>query len=229
VDVKEDNSIQEHLMQVKASWAKKDAEAAAVAPPAKGKPPKGVPQADEALIRQQRSKESRERFLQNLRGVFLPYVKDGKPVLSFEDEPGLRRAPILDPSQYRIEEPIACPQELLSQQYEEGAPADPDSTQHLNPVAQGVSTPNPAGAPPTTSLAPHVAAYFKTMVAEAYDMANKVALDNKTRRCALAAKVLENANQYWVVHRPDKQPNVLESSFVEEDKGKGKPAPKGKK
>ena len=101
VDVKEDNSIAEQIIAIKASWSRQgeeqeqDPKAKAKAAKTAGK---NQPVVDEASARFTKAKESRDRFLANRKGVFLPYSQNGKLFLRPEDEPGARMMPMANPT-----------------------------------------------------------------------------------------------------------------------------------
>lgn len=232
VEVKEDNSIQEHLMQVKASWAKKESEQAAAAAggaQAKGgkaAAAKGQPVVDEASLRQQRSKESREKFLSNLKGVFLPYHKEGKNFLEYHDEPGLRKAPIFPPSARQTvhltasTEPSPCVTTTAT-------PSAPVAA----PNAAAGAAAAAAGQAAATQLAPHVIQLFKTLTTDLFDEVNALAQNLKNEKKEVNKQISETTNEYWVLHRPDRsgaQGGESGNAAADDDKGK-KPPPKGGK
>jgi len=91
IDVKEDASVNEATNAMKQSWSRKDD---AAAPPAKGAKAGGKGQAvDESAARFAKAKESRDKFLANRHGIFMPHVNatTSKAVLSPADDPNGHR------------------------------------------------------------------------------------------------------------------------------------------
>lgn len=91
IEVKEDASVNEATNAVKQSWSRKDDAPAA---PAKGGKGAGKGQTvDESAARFAKAKESRDKFLANRHGVFLPFVSSttNKPVLTPADDPNGHR------------------------------------------------------------------------------------------------------------------------------------------
>jgi hypothetical protein len=121
LELKEDNSINEQITAIKASWSKpKDSDVPE--PQGKGKaaapkPAKGQPVVDEATIRFQKAKESRDKYLMNRKGIFIPYNNNGKVVLNAEDEPAGRMIPMAPPQPHngtvRIHEGVGASGGLL--------------------------------------------------------------------------------------------------------------------
>jgi hypothetical protein len=105
VDVKEDATVNEAANAIKQQWSRKD-DGSAPPPAAKGaKPAKGQP-VDESATRFAKAKESRDKFLANRHGVFVPYVNAaGKTILSADqDDNGHRLAAPSPPQPLEIRE-----------------------------------------------------------------------------------------------------------------------------
>jgi hypothetical protein len=121
LELKEDNSINEQITAIKASWSKpKDSDVPETQGKGKAaapKPAKGQPVVDEATIRFQKAKESRDKYLMNRKGIFIPYNNNGKVVLNAEDEPAGRMIPMAQPQPHngtvRIHEGVGASGGLL--------------------------------------------------------------------------------------------------------------------
>lgn len=108
-ELKEDSSIADALSAVKQGWGRKEAEeraaALAVSSGKRQAATKKVNAKDEQQMTETigahfaRAKEARERFLQNRKGIFLPYLntETGQPVLDALSDPTLRFVPLVPP------------------------------------------------------------------------------------------------------------------------------------
>lgn len=209
VELREDNTIVEHLNSVKASWGKREAEGQAAAPAAKAaKPAKGQVVMDDTAVRQQKAKESRERYLANKKGIFQPVVtKEGTKLLKFDDDPHLRLAPILKPAEQST--PVARVNPFKPAALS-GAPSDDVTISAIAPIA-------PA-APPM--LGPYLTNVFRAEQTLILDGTNAMTTDSRQLRKTQLAQLQESVQAYWHVQRPDKAAPV--ELLVEDDKSKPK-------
>ena len=73
LEITDDTATAEETARIRAAWAKRDHPDEPV-PQQKGRPPKGQPLVDESVVRAQKAKEARLRFLANPTGIFVPFM-----------------------------------------------------------------------------------------------------------------------------------------------------------
>lgn len=204
VEVKQDNSIIETLTQIKQTWATRDKPPADAAP-AKGKPSKNQPQVDELQVRQTKAKEARERFLNNRRCVFIPFVSNGKPILTAEQEPGSRMVAPADESDAVVATRVhgGIMKGTVLHDGLRSAPCDAEMP------GGAASAGIPSSEPP---LAPQ-----KEQLDHALAETNQL----KERKKAVYARFVESSSSFFAELRPDK--TLLEQG-ADDDKSKGKGA-----
>jgi hypothetical protein len=214
VELREDNTIVEHLNSVKASWGKRESEGPAGQPVAakQAKPAKGQVVLDDTAVRQQKAKDSRERYLTNKKGIFLPSTsKDGSRILNFEDDPLLRLAPILKPAEHSMPQPRSSPfKPTIS------IPPTDDTT------IAALPPPAPAAAP---ALGPYLQTVFRAEQVQLLDGINAWTAECRQSRKNYLTQLQDSVQAFWHVQRPDKAAPT--EGVVEDDKTK--PKPKGGK
>jgi len=171
IELKEDNTINDQLNVIKASWNKMSDGGSAGAPPPKpaAKPAK-APVIEEPT-RQIKALESRERFLSNRSGMFLPYVKDGKLFATFEDEPGVRWAPPYDDAEWTLT----------------AGDDDVSTTPRGSPIPG--TEPTVPGQPPT--LPPSLAQILRQSIVALHEQVNGSTVEMRQQRKQMLAKVTE--------------------------------------